>query len=90
MGEWLEAVRRRAARVVVADMQLSRAPDFWRSLSRVLDIPAPTGSFDFTEDVRAFESCYQDGQGARRSGRFSDYMREATVLVGERAGWRYL
>jgi hypothetical protein len=55
-----------------------------------LDIPAPTGSFDFTEDVRAFESCYQDGQGARRSGRFSDYMREATVLVGERAGWRYL
>jgi len=101
VGAWLEAVRARASRVVLVDMQYvpegarGSTHGFWTTLLGILGFGPPTRPagcpvFAFNAPSAEFADCYDADNGQRRSGIRYPHFCTATGLVGDAQGWRYI
>lgn len=100
VGAWLRAVRQRARRVILVDMpyrppgRSDSTDGFWTALTTMLGMAAPTANtcpvFSFNPEAAEFAGCYGDGDGDRRSGVKYPQFCQATGLIGDTSGWRYL
>lgn len=85
--DWLEQVRKRAARTVIVDMRSDRATEFWMQLQRLLGIKGQPSVR--TANPEYFRTCYE-----RRANwpnrRTSEYMKMDTAVLGTANGWTFL
>jgi hypothetical protein len=101
VGLWLQAVRTRARRVVVVDLDYKpvgtqkSTHDFWATLTDSLGLARPDPEegcpvFRFNSRAAEFSTCYDAANAARRTGVRYPHFCRATGLVGDAAGWRYI
>lgn len=85
---WINEIRSRDGRIIIADMPAGKTPDFWNTVASLFEVGAQPEVLDFHQEVRELRDLYaNDGQGGRRCSRF---MADATVLVLDTSGARFL
>lgn len=88
VGQWLEEVRQRSRRVIIADMRADRAPVMWSKLQGLLGI-RQSPFVTHCSGLATFSSVYSTRANwpARRT---SQYMTGDTILVGTGEGWHFV